>query len=236
MDELTVRQLLAELRRAGFYEARYSDEHDAIFPMDKEFPDIQLRQGEIWMPRIELLPEVANQPVAVKIELEHRLNKLVRGVFRPIADKVDEVVYLWTKAAPLTVNDDDEKYRLLSEFGRIVLAARDDGDYGLHFVTWEYSFDRRDVGHGHYTTDYEGAKKDFAIRSCLIQENELFAPEQLVQIYSALLFQGKNDEEITYSTEKELHAIIEKLESICPGLKDFKAQQEQEHEEEPELD
>jgi hypothetical protein len=146
----------------------------------------------------------------------------------------------WENAMPITVNDDNEKYRKLSEYGRIVLAARDDGDYGLHFVTWEYSYDRKGVGQGHYTTDYEGAKKDFATRSGLIQEKILFQPDQLKQIYSALLFQGQNDDELTYDKEKELHAVIEKLENICPGLKELQAQQEQQIEREygtePELE
>jgi len=49
---------------------------------------------------------------------------------------------------------DVAEFRLLSECNKIVLAARDDGDRGLHFVTWEYSYDRKDVGAGHYRTRY----------------------------------------------------------------------------------
>ena len=148
----------------------------------------------------------------------------------------------WENAPPITVNDDDEKYRKLSEYGQIVSAARDDGDAGLHFVTWEYSYDHKGVGHGHYTTDYEGAKKDFATRSGLIQEKTLFKPKQLKQIYLALLLQGKNDDELTYEAEKELRDVMEKLENICPDLKEPQTQQEREqqneqkHEAEPELE
>jgi hypothetical protein len=173
-------------------------------------------------------------------ELEAPARKLTYGTLLPILNNATEMTAAWKNAPPITVNDDDEKYRKLSEYGRIVLAARDDGDRGLHFVTWEYSFDRKGVGLGHYTTNYDKAKKEFATRSGLIEEKVLFQPEQYKQIYLALLFQGKNDNELTYDAEKGLHAVIEKLESICPDLKEYKAQQEQQdeqkHETEPELE
>jgi hypothetical protein len=171
--------------------------------------------------------------------LEAPARKLVYGTLLPIFNNVTEMTAAWENAKPLPIRDVSE-FRLFSEYNNILLAARDDGDYGLHFVTWEYSYDRKGVGQGHYTTNYDGAKKDFATRSGLIQEKILFQPEQLNQIYSALLFQGKNDDELTYATEKELQAVIKKLENICPDLKELQAQQEQQIEREygtePELD
>jgi len=233
MDELMRRQLLVELKRAGYRDAYYSEEHDAVFPMDKEFPGIQLREGEIWMPRLEQPPYILGQPAIHKSELEQQQRDLVYKVFRPISDKVDEMVYAWRHAVPMKVHD-VENFRLLSEHGKHVLAARDDGEYGLHFTTWEYSYDRNGVNHGHYTTDYEGAKRDFAIRSGLFPEKMFFAKEEIQQMYSALVFQGKNDDELTFDKERELHGVIGKLETISPELKDAREAPAQENEPEPE--
>lgn len=37
---------------------------------------------------------------------------------------------------------------------KIVLVARDDGERGMHFVTWKYCYDRKSMGLGHYRTRY----------------------------------------------------------------------------------
>lgn len=236
MDDLMRRQLLAELRRAGYHEAHYSQEHDAVLPMDTNFPGIQMHDRNITMPRLESPPHyVLGEQYLTIEEREEQQRSLVYAVFRPIADKVDEMTGAWNRAPLLEVDGLDEKYRLLSEYGKILLAARDDGARGLHFVTWEYSYDRTGVNHGHYTTDYEGAKRDFAMRAGLISPNLLFEPEELKQIHSALLFQGKNDDELTFNKERDLLHVIQKLEDISPGLKDTQEQTPQESEPEPEL-
>ena len=233
MDDLMRRQLLVELKRAVYRDAYYSEEHDAVFPMDKEFPGIQIRDKEIWMPRLEQPPYILGQPAIHKSELEQQQRDLVYQVFRPITDRVEEMVYAWRNAFPMKAQDVEE-FRLLSEHGKIVLAARDDGERGLHFTTWEYDYNRTGVGHGHYTTDYEGAKRDFAVRSGLIPEKLIFAKEELEQIYSALVFQGKNDDELTFDKERELRGVIGKLETISPELKDTLEAPAQENEPEPE--
>lgn len=233
MDELIKRQLLVELRRADYHEAYYDGERDAVFPMDKEFPGIRIHNDEIWMPRLEQPPFVLGQQAVFQHELEARQRDLVYSVFRPITDRVNEMAYAWSNALSMK-EQDVEEFRLLSEHGKIVLAARDDGVYGLHFVTWEYGYDRRSVGLGHYTTDYEAAKRDFAVRSGLIPENLMFAKEELTQIYSALIFQGQSDDELTFDKEQQLREIIGKLETICPDLKELQAPQEPEPVQEPE--
>lgn len=227
MNEMLKRLMLVELREQGFTQARYDPQKDVVFP-SPDFPEIEMRETEIRLPHKE--PKyVLGKRFQSHEELEAHTRKLTYDTLLPLFNKVTEMTAAWGNAKPLPIRDVSE-FRLLSEYNNIVLAARDDGDYGLHFVTWEYSFDRKSMGQGHYTTDYECAKKDFATRSGLIQEKVLFEPEQLRQIYSALLFQGKNDDELTYCTEKELHAIIKKLENIFPGLKGLQVRQEQEHE------
>lgn len=189
MNEMLKRLLLVELRKQGFTQARYDPEKDAVLPTP-DFPKIEMRENEIWFPREE--PKyVLGEKFQTREELEAPVRKLTYGTLLPIFNNVTEMTAAWENAMPITVNDDNEKYRKLSEYGRIVLAARDDGDYGLHFVTWEYSYDRKGVGQGHYTTDYEGAKKDFATRSGLIQEKILFQPDQLKKSTQRFSFREK---------------------------------------------
>ena len=220
MDELIRRQLLAELRRAGYAKAYYSEEHNAALPMDKDFPDIQIRENEIWMPRLDE-PEQQQQ------------RDMVYDILRPIADKVDEMVSSWRKAFPMRIPDVNN-YRLFSEYGKHLLAARDDGERGLYFVTWEYNYNRSNVAHGHYMTDFKAAKQDFAVRSGLFPEKMVFVKEELSQIYSALIFKGKYDDELSYEQSRDLNGVIEKLERIDPNLKKTQELPERENEPEPE--
>ena len=73
-------------------------------------------------------------------------------------------------------------YRILADFGDAVLAGHPT-ERGVQFVTWEWDFDRKGVHHGHYfQQDYDAAKRDFTVRSGLVQKNALFEPEQLAEI------------------------------------------------------
>jgi|GEM_PF-1238158 hypothetical protein len=237
MNEMVKRLMLVELRKQGYHRARYDAEKDAVLPSPAS--GIEMREHEIWWPRGKDTPYVLGELWQSDKDREEKSRRLVYHTFLPILNKATEMAAAWENAKPMPIRDVSE-FRLLSEYNNIVLAARDDGEHGLHFTTWQYTYDRKGVGQGHYTTDYEGAKKDFATRSGLIQEKVFFQPEQLKQIYTALLFQGKNDDELTYDTEKKLHAVIEKLENICPDLKELKVRQEQqseqEYEAEPELE
>ena len=57
----------------------------------------------------------------------------------------------------------DEDYKILADFGDVVLAGRC-CKTGTKFVTWEWDFDRQGVHAGHYFMEnYEAAKQDFAV-------------------------------------------------------------------------
>ena len=87
-------------------------------------------------------------------------------------------------------------YRILADFGDAVLAGHPT-ERGVQFVTWEWDFDREGVHHGHYfQDDYEAAKRDFTVRSGLVQKDALFEPEQLAEIYHALSFVREQDESL----------------------------------------
>ena len=72
---------------------------------------------------------------------------------------------------------------MLVDFNGTVLAGVQ-SKHGVHFVTWGWAYGHTGVCHGHYFMEnYAGAKQNFAIRSGLIQKEQLFSPEQLTEIY-----------------------------------------------------
>lgn len=85
-------------------------------------------------------------------------------------------------AAPLlTAAGLDGDYRLLAEFNSVILAGHHTS-HGTQFITWKR--DRKGIGvhtghyHGFGADSYTAAKRDFALRSGLIQDSALFPPEQ----------------------------------------------------------
>ena len=123
---------------------------------------------------------------------------------------------LYLNAKPLDC-EGVRDFRLISEFGNHLLAAKQSKDNEIRFVTWQYDYDRTGVTLGHYyETNYEGALKDFTVRSGLIDENQLFSAEEMAVLYASCIFRGRHDDDLTFESEQELHTIIEKLESNLP--------------------
>ena len=123
---------------------------------------------------------------------------------------------LYLNAKPLNC-EGVRDFRLISEFGNHLLAATQSGDNEICFVTWQYDYDRTGVTLGHYyEANYEGALKDFTVRSGLIDENQLFTEEEMAVLYASCVFRGKNDDDLTFESEQELHTVIEKLEDNLP--------------------
>ena len=85
-------------------------------------------------------------------------------------------------AAPLlTAAGLDGDYRLLAEFNGVILAGHHTS-HGTQFITWERDRKGTGVHTGHYhgfgADSYTAAKRDFALRSGLIQDSALFPQEQ----------------------------------------------------------
>ena len=105
-------------------------------------------------------------------------------------DKVYEIVRTTAEymrqmetAPALKADGLENGYKVLADFNGTVLAGVQ-SKYGVHFVTWDWAYGRAGVCHGHYFMEnYAGAKQDFAIRSGLIQKEQLFTPEQMTEIY-----------------------------------------------------
>ena len=110
----------------------------------------------------------------------------------------------------------DGDYRVLADFGDAVLAAHPT-ERGVQFVTWEWDFDRKGVHHGHYfQDDYEAAKRDFTVRSGLVQKDALFEPEQLAEIYRALRFVREQDESLSFGRDRELAELMGQIGGLLP--------------------
>jgi len=123
---------------------------------------------------------------------------------------------LYLNAKPLDC-EGVRDFCLISEFGNHLLAAKQSKDNEIRFVTWQYDYDRTGVTLGHYyETNYQGALRDFTVRSGLIDENQLFSAEEMVVLYASCIFRGRHDDDLTFESEQELHTVIEKLESNLP--------------------
>ena len=108
-------------------------------------------------------------------------------------------------------------YRILADFGDAVLAGHPT-ERGVQFVTWEWDFDRKGVHHGHYfQDDYDAAKRDFTVRSGLVQKDALFEPEQLAQIYHALSFVREQDESLSFGRDRDLAELMDQVGGLLPA-------------------
>ena len=133
-----------------------------------------------------------------------------------IAKMTSEYMAILETAPRLKASGLDGDYRILADFGSAVLAGHPT-ECGVQFVTWEWDFDREGVHHGHYfQDDYEAAKRDFTVRSGLVQKDALFEPEQLAEIYRALAFVREQDESLSFGRDQELVELMEQVGRLLP--------------------
>ena len=132
------------------------------------------------------------------------------------AGHVKEYMRIFERAPTLKVVGLDDTYKVLADFGDVVLAGQL-GKKGAKFVTWEWDFDRKGVHAGHYFMEnYEAAKLDFAARAGLINEQRLFSDEQLAVIRDACEFALEDDATLSYAEEKQLQSVQEQIELLLP--------------------
>ena len=133
------------------------------------------------------------------------------------AKMTSEYMAILEYAPQLKATDLTGDYRILADFGDAVLAGHPT-ERGVQFVTWEWDFDREGVHHGHYfQEDYDAAKRDFTVRSGLVQKGALFEPEQLTQIYRALAFIREQDESLSFGRDQELAELMEQISGLLPA-------------------
>ena len=127
----------------------------------------------------------------------------------------------------------EDGYKVLADFNGIVLAGIQ-SKYGVQFVTWDWSFDRKGVCHGHYYTglyssgNYDAAKRDFAVRSGLIPERQLFQETQLIEIYRCCTDTLQGSFELSYNQEKTIQDVRKQIEECLPDIMERIQQQDAE--------
>ena len=132
------------------------------------------------------------------------------------AKMTSEYMAILEYAPQLKATDLTGDYRILADFGDALLAGHLT-ERGVQFVTWEWDFDRKGVHQGHYfQDDYEAAKRDFTVRSGLVQKGALFEPEQLAEIYRALAFVREQDESLSFGRDRELAELMEQVSGLLP--------------------
>ena len=76
--------------------------------------------------------------------------------------------------------------------------------------------------------NYEAAKRDFATRSGLISEQQVFREEQLIEIYRCCVDTLQNDAALSYKQEKTIQEVQEQIEQCLPDIAERIQQQEAE--------
>ena len=122
-------------------------------------------------------------------------------------------------AVPLKIAGLEGDYRQLAYFNGVVFAGHPTR-FGTEFITWSLDHDRKGLSHGHYYMDYDEAKKDFALRSGLIPEQQLFKPEQLIEIYRCCADTLQDSYNLSYEQEQTIKGIQYQIEDIIPDIMD----------------
>lgn len=153
------------------------------------------------------------------VEREDALHEVTQTV-----ETVSEYMKLMDAAPLLKAQGLDETYKLLADFNGVVLAGHS-SRLGVQFVTWDWDYERTGVSQGHYMSNhYEAAKKDFAVRSGLVWEQQLFSPEYLTEIYRCVQDTLDHPYNLTYDREKCLGKIQEQITNLVPDLQQRIAQ------------
>ena len=122
---------------------------------------------------IRVRKESIDDPIAN--ELYHRAGA--------IAAEVHEYMELMKNAPPLKAVSLSDPYKLLAEFNGYVFGGME-SKYGVQFTTWEWTYNKTGLTHGHYCcNDYAAAKQDFALRAGLVDKTLIFPDEMLVEMY-----------------------------------------------------
>jgi len=199
------------LKREGFHVEQMAGGHLGVWLDDQpicevnEIGGITYRSNNIATPEREAAKDKAFQIVC-------RTSEYMRQMEISPALKADGL---------------EEKYKLLAEFNGTVLAGMH-SKIGVVFTTWDRTPDSEGLSHGHYfMEDYEGAKQDFATRSCLIPEQQLFAPEQMIEIYRCCADTLDAGFDLTYDQEKLIRSVQEQIERCMPDIMEQIHEQDQ---------
>ncbi|MDD3229891.1 MAG: hypothetical protein PHE09_11820 [Oscillospiraceae bacterium] len=145
-----------------------------------------------------------------------------------IASEVHEYTELMKEAPLLKASSLSDPYRVLADFNGFVLGGMQ-SKQGVQFTTWEWTYNKSGLTLGHYCgNDYAAAKKDFALRTGLVQEEKQFTHDQLIDIYQCCADTLTHNYTLTYEQEKRIEDIQSKIADMVPNyVERFKQAQEQ---------
>ena len=212
---ISIKKYLTEtalaLRREGFQVEQITGGHLGVWIDDKPLCEVSEIGGITY--RSDNIP--TPEYVAAKDK--------VYGIVCNTAEYMRQM----EQAPPLKINGLSEGYKMLVDFNGTVLVGVQ-GKYGVEFVTWAWDYDRDGVSHGHYFTgNYEGAKQDFATRSGLIPEQQIFKDEQLIEIYRCCADTLDAGFDLTYEQEKCIKSVQEQIENGMPDIMERIKEQDQ---------
>lgn len=170
------------------------------------------RSGDVF-----LMPEASGKQEAG--ELYHKVSRL--------SSEVKEYTPAIERAPMLQARALDEPFRLLADFNGVVLGAHEmEKGRGYKFATWDWDYDRKGVNRGEYfINDYEAAKRDFAVRTGLLQKERQFTDEQLAEVYRCVWEVMDNDEyKLTEDRRAKLQEIAKQIERGVPDLEELVSQ------------
>jgi len=125
--------------------------------------------------------------------------------------------------------------RTLLTFGNCELAANRFSDGSMQFITWK--LDRNGAREtGHYYSDFNDAKQDFAFRAELINRDMLFSEKELTVIRSHLSdYLASEDTFLSGRQEDAVKEVISKIDNIiAPEIQENAEEKEVELGYEPE--
>ena len=195
------------LRREGF---TVQPEYAGLLPIEKDSHRIC---------NVNVHGNVSYDPDHVRRNgLEDALDQV-----RCIADETFMYMKQMAEAPSLVADGLTGDYRLLAEFGDVVLAGHERaGGHGVEFVTWQRIQDGTSLWDGHYyDNDYAAAKQDFAVRSGLIPSGLLFTQDQLAVIFDAAQHMTALGLVSNPEQGKLLERIMEQLQEAVPQVIDL---------------
>ncbi|WP_143482709.1 hypothetical protein [Pseudoflavonifractor sp. An44] len=144
-----------------------------------------------------------------------------------LAGTVREYMTLLEQAPPLRAQGLTGDFRVLADFNGTVLAGHQT-KFGIHFVTWDRDFRWTGLNYGHYFQDnYLAAKQDFAIRSGLVPQYQVFNQEQLTEIFRCCADTLNTNLNLSPKQEACIRGIQDQIENGIPDVVDRIKEQEQ---------
>ncbi len=203
MTELFKNQLLHELSQAGFHQARVADNGESIVPVPEH-------------PKLCIKP----QHVQFDSNASQAERDLAHWQMTDIQQRTIDACNMWEQSREMPgKNMGAENFRFISDVNGVMLAARNDGERGLHFVTWAYNHDRSSLEHGHYTTSFSSALEDYATRAGLVPKEQIIDPANAPLLYKALQVMESNYW-LTQEHDRQVSELCSQLRRIDHAVAD----------------